>query len=98
MHSEPYAKLPGNAWAASFAPITDRSDANRRRVKNRKESRMRQLNYELKQICQRNRDGSYGTQIDRERTLTLIANQLYEMGYRHMSVSSMKPKHVEALG
>jgi site-specific recombinase XerC len=58
---------------------------------------MRDLNYELKQLCHRNRDGSYATQIARERILTLIANQLHEMGFRHMQARSLKPKHVEAL-
>ena len=35
---------------------------------------MRDLNYQLKLLCQRNRDGSFGTQRDRERVLTLIAD------------------------
>ena len=58
---------------------------------------MRELNYQLKQLCQRNRDGSYRTQADRERQLTLIANQLHTLGYRKMNTQSLKPKHVEAL-
>ena len=58
---------------------------------------MRELNYQLKQLCRRNRDGSYRTQTDRERQLTLIANQLYMLGYRKMNAQSLKPKHVEAL-
>ena len=58
---------------------------------------MRDFNYEMKQLCHRNRDGSYGTQADRERILDLIANQLQEMGFRHMHATSLKPKHVEAL-
>jgi integrase-like protein len=58
---------------------------------------MRDLNYELKQLCRRNRDGSYATQVARERILTLIANQLHEMGFRNMTAQSLKPKHVEAL-
>ena len=58
---------------------------------------MRELNYQLKQLCRRNRDGSYRTQTDRERQLTLIANQLHTLGYRKMNVQSLKPKHVEAL-
>ena len=58
---------------------------------------MRDLNYELKQLCLRNRDGSYATQYARERILTLIANQLHEMGFRDMQATSLKPKHVEAL-
>ena len=58
---------------------------------------MRELNYQLKQLCQRNRDGSYRTQADRERQLTLIANQLHTLGYRKMNTQSLKPKHIEAL-
>lgn len=58
---------------------------------------LRDLNYQLKQMRRRNRDGGYATQSKREQLLTLIANQLHEMGYRHMSVHSLRPKHVEAL-
>jgi len=47
---------------------------------------MRDLNYELKQMCRRNRDGSFATQRDRARVLDLVANQLHELGYRHMAV------------
>ena len=58
---------------------------------------MRRLSHQLKQLCKRNRDGSYGTQAERERQLTLMANQLRELGYRDMEAKSLKPKHVEAL-
>ena len=58
---------------------------------------MRDLNYQLKQLCRRNKDGSFSTQRDRERLLTQIADQLHALGYRHMSAQSLKPKHVEAL-
>jgi hypothetical protein len=58
---------------------------------------MREFNYELKQLCLRNRDGSYATQADRERILDLIANQLQEMGFKHMHATSLKGKHVAAL-
>ncbi len=58
---------------------------------------MRDLNYDLKQLCRRNRDGSYATQADREHILDLIADQLEEMGFRHMDTHSLKPKHVEKL-
>ena len=58
---------------------------------------MRDLNYQLKQMCYRNRDGGFGTQYSRKEVLLLIANQLHEMGFRHMGVHSLKPKHVEAL-
>jgi hypothetical protein len=58
---------------------------------------MRDLNYELKQLCQRNRDGSYATQRDRARVLDLVANQLQDLGFRHLAAASLKPKHVEGL-
>ncbi len=58
---------------------------------------MRGLNHQLKQLCRHNREGSFGTQNRRERELTLIANQLHEIGFRGMNSHSLKPKHVEAL-
>src|SRR6266498_2697213 len=63
----------------------------------RKEVPMRDLNYDLKQLCQHNRDGSYATQADREHILDLIADQLHEMGFRHMNAHSLRPKHIEKL-
>ena len=58
---------------------------------------MRRLNHQLKQLCKNNRDGSYGTQVQRERVLTLIANQLHDLGFRQLHARSLRPKHVEAL-
>ena len=58
---------------------------------------MRDLNYALKQLCQRNRDGSFATQADRGHLLDQIADQLHDMGFRHMDAQSLKPKHVEKL-
>ena len=58
---------------------------------------MRRLNYQLKQLCKQNRDGSYGTQVQRERVLTLLANQLRDLGFRQMHAKSLRPKHVWAL-
>ena len=58
---------------------------------------MRNLNYELKTLCQRNSDGSYATRNARERILTLVANQLYELGFRQLQATRLKPKHVQAL-
>ena len=58
---------------------------------------MREFNYELKQLCERNHDGSYGTRANRERILDLIANQLQELGFKHMHATSLKAKHVKAL-
>ena len=58
---------------------------------------MRDLNYQLKDLCRNNRDGSYATQVQRLWMLTLIANQLHELGFRQMNAQSLKPKHIEAL-
>ncbi|OZI73360.1 phage integrase N-terminal domain-containing protein [Bordetella genomosp. 6] len=58
---------------------------------------MDDLTYTLRQLCQRNRDGSYNTQADRMRSLSLVARQLREAGFRQMKASSLKGKHVQAL-
>ena len=58
---------------------------------------MRYLNHDFKHLCQRNRNGAFATQNDRERILTLIANQLDEDGFRHLRASGARAKHVEHL-
>ncbi len=58
---------------------------------------MRDLNYQLKQLCQRNPDGSFATRIARERILALVGNQLHALGFHHLAVQGLKPKHVDAL-
>lgn len=58
---------------------------------------MRDLNYQLKRLCQRNMDGSISTRVNRERQLTAIANQLHTLGYRGLKATSLKQKHVQAL-
>jgi len=58
---------------------------------------MHDLNYELMQLCARNRDGSFATQVNRERILPLIANHLRELGLVIMGAQSLKPRHVETL-
>ena len=58
---------------------------------------MRDLNYQLKQLCHHNRDGSYATQAKRMHHLMQIANQLDALGFRGMNARSLKPKHIEAL-
>ncbi|HNP65630.1 MAG TPA: integrase domain-containing protein [Woeseiaceae bacterium] len=55
------------------------------------------MNYQLMRLCRDNRDGSYSTQATRSRILDLIANQLHELGYKHMQAKSLKPKHIDAL-
>ncbi|WP_411034347.1 phage integrase N-terminal domain-containing protein [Shinella sp. BYT-45] len=58
---------------------------------------MDDLTYELKQLCRRNRDGSFQTQHQRMQSLTLMASQLKEMGFHNMRATSLKGKHVDAL-
>lgn len=55
------------------------------------------MTYTLRQLCQRNRDGSYNTQADRMRSLSLVARQLRKAGSRQMKASSLKGKHVQTL-
>ena len=58
---------------------------------------MKNLNYQLKQLCRQNRDGSYSTQSKRAHHLMHIANQLHVLGFHGMNARSLKPKHVDAL-
>lgn len=59
---------------------------------------MKDLNYSIKQVCDRNRDGSYATRSNRERMLDQIATQILRMGYRDAkTVQNLKPKHVHKL-
>ncbi len=58
---------------------------------------MRDLNFQLKNLCSRNPDGSHSTQADRQQILQAMANQLFALGFRRMEVKSLKPKHVDAL-
>lgn len=58
---------------------------------------MRTLNYQLRQLCKNNRDGSYATQAMRSRMLSQMADQLCDLGFRKMQAKSLKPKHVLAL-
>ena len=59
---------------------------------------MRHLNYALKQLCRRNRDGSFSTQARRAQELDLCARQLHELGYtRFREPHKLKGRHVKAL-
>lgn len=58
---------------------------------------MDNLTYTLKQLCQRNRDGSRTMQADRMRSLALSARRLREAGFRQMKASSLKGEHIQAL-
>jgi site-specific recombinase XerC len=58
---------------------------------------MLDLEYDLKTICRRNRDGSRMTQAQREQRLRQAARDLDRLGYRHLRAHGLKAKHVEAL-
>ncbi|WP_338439381.1 phage integrase N-terminal domain-containing protein [uncultured Aquabacterium sp.] len=58
---------------------------------------MRTLNRDFKLMCQRNRDGSFATQHDRERLLTMVANQLREDGFKNLRAQGIRTKHIEHL-
>ncbi len=58
---------------------------------------MKDLNYQFMKLCRANLDGSFSTQANRRRILDQIANQLHELGYKHMQAKSLKPKHVNVL-
>ena len=57
---------------------------------------MRDLNWELKELCEENADGSFSTQDGRERTLTAFANLMAELGLTKLTLRGIKPKHIEA--
>lgn len=58
---------------------------------------MKELNYQLKELCKRNRDGSFSVQNDREYILQRIAKDLVQLDYINMQVTSLKEKHINAL-
>ncbi len=59
---------------------------------------MKDLTYGFKQLTQRNRDGSFATQANRMRMLSLFADQLREAGYGNLKTADqLKGRHVEAL-
>lgn len=55
------------------------------------------LKYDLRHLAYRNKDGSYGTQAERLKTLAKMADDLKGLGFVNMTADSLKPKHVEAL-
>ena len=58
---------------------------------------MRDLNYDLKRLGERNRDGSRAAQANRARMLSQLANQLHELGYKKLRAVELKGRHVNAL-
>ena len=58
---------------------------------------MRRLNYDLKKMGEHNRDGSFATQANRAHMLSLMADQLYDLGYKKLRAGELKGRHVNAL-
>lgn len=58
---------------------------------------MRDLNYGLKRLVYRHKEGSFATRAAREHILQQAANTLHELGYRKLTPQGLRPKHVEAL-
>lgn len=58
---------------------------------------MDDLIFGLRNLCERNRDGSHATRANRLSMLTQISNELRQMGYRHLRPTSLKGKHVASL-
>ena len=58
---------------------------------------MKDLNYDLKNLCKRNRDGSRATQANRHQRLQQMANDLHALGFKQLRARSLKPKHITAL-
>lgn len=58
---------------------------------------MRDLNFVIKSITARNRDGSFKTQADRHKTLQMCANKLHELGYQLQKVNNIGLRHIKAL-
>ena len=58
---------------------------------------MDDLTMDLNRMCRHNRDGSYGTQKNRQRGLAAMASDLRKLGYKLPEARSLKTRHVGAL-
>lgn len=58
---------------------------------------MKDLAYSFKQLTDRNKDGSFATQANRQRMLSQFADQLHDKGYKKLSAADLKGRHVTAL-
>ncbi len=52
---------------------------------------------DLVRLAKRNRDGSFGTQKNRQRGLVAIAGEIRQLGFELKTARSVKPKHIDAL-
>ncbi len=58
---------------------------------------MRNLAYQIKQICDHTKSGSYSSQASRRRRCSTIARDLEVCGFRNLDIQNLKPRHIEAL-
>ncbi|MCY3810318.1 MAG: integrase domain-containing protein [Gammaproteobacteria bacterium] len=58
---------------------------------------MRQLNYDLKRLLERHREGGFVTRRDRSYALAQAADTLEQLGFRRLRAAGLKRKHVDAL-
>lgn len=58
---------------------------------------MRDFNFEIKNLCERNLDGSQSTQASRKKILKQVANQIHDLGFRNLKLVNIKPKHILGL-
>ena len=58
---------------------------------------MRQLNFDLKTLQARHREGAFGTRRDRSYVLDQAAHMLHELGFRRLRATGLKRKHVNTL-
>ena len=58
---------------------------------------MRQLNFDLKRLLDRHREGGFVTRRDRSYVLAQAANTLHELGFRGLRATGLRRKHVDAL-
>ena len=58
---------------------------------------MRQLNFDLKTLQARHREGAFSTRRDRSYVLDQAAHMLHALGFRRLRATGLKRKHVNAL-
>lgn len=89
--------LRGSRFGELATTLTDENLVSTLHTREPQGALMDDLTYTLRQLCQRNRDGSHATQGDRLRSLTLMSRQLRDAGFRQMRATSLKGKHIEVL-
>ena len=58
---------------------------------------MRQMNFDLKALQARHREGAFVTRRDRAYALNQAAELLHALGFRRLRATGLKGRHIEAL-